>query len=67
MRVKINQAGAFDRDGVEIQLGTVLTLQSEAIPAWLANKAEVVADDPAPTAVAVTNPRKRAVRNGADD
>lgn len=67
MRVKITQVGTFDRDGAEIPLGTVLTLQGDAIPAWLANKAEVVADDPAPEAVAVTNHRKRAVRNGSDD
>lgn len=67
MRVKITQAGTFDRDGAEIQIGTVLTLQGISVPAWLANKAEIIADDPAPEAAAVTNPRKRAVRNGSDD
>lgn len=67
MRVKITEAGTFDRDGAEIPLGTVLTLQGSSVPAWLANKAEIVADDPAPEAAAVTNPRKRAVRDGADD
>lgn len=66
MRVKITQAGTFDRDGAEIQVGTVLTLQGGSVPAWLANKAEIVADDPAPEAVPVTNPRKKAVRNDAD-
>lgn len=58
MRVKITTTGVHDRDGALIPIGTVLTVQGDRVPAWLLNKAEIVAEEPAPAAVAVTNPAK---------
>ena len=55
MRIRIIAGGIFGNDG-EYPIGTEFDV--DAIPPGWARKVEVIKDDPAPEAVAVTNPAK---------
>ena len=57
MRLRITSAGVFDHDGKEIRPGTVIKIKGAKVPAWLAGKAEVVAES-TEGKKAVTNEKK---------
>jgi len=64
MDLKITESGVFDADNTELEIGSVITVEGDEIPAYLLNKAEKVAvTNPADTGaeekVAVTNPKAK--------
>lgn len=54
MNIEVTKKGVHDQDGKPIEIGTTISVQGDAIPAWLVNKGRVVAEKPK-KAVAVTN------------
>jgi hypothetical protein len=56
MKVKITEKGVYDNEGKPLDVGTEITVEQEGddVPAWLLNKAEVIAEKPA-KGVAVNN------------
>lgn len=54
MKIRITQPGLFGANGA-IPVGAEFIIGGHPPPGW-AGKYEVMADDPAPEAVAVTNP-----------
>lgn len=47
MKLKITGRAVHDKDGELIPVGTIISLESDEVPSWLANKVEVLG---APTA-----------------
>ena len=60
MKLKIKEAGAFDGEGKEIPVGTIISADGDDVPGWLVGKGEVIADDPASDAEPVTNGKGKA-------
>jgi hypothetical protein len=56
MKIEITEQGVYGADGNEIEVGTILTVEGEAVPAWLINKGRIVADSKGK--MPVTNPAK---------
>lgn len=54
MRIRIEQRGVHDHNGVEIPIGTEIEVHGDTIPGWLVNKGIIVADTRGKTPV--TNP-----------
>jgi len=42
MKIEIIQKGVFDGDGVELGLGSIVEIDSEKMPSYLAGKAKVL-------------------------
>jgi len=61
MKVKITTRGVYDAKGKAIEPGTTITVKGDAVPAWLVNKCEIIADGRKADA-AVTNPASGAAQ-----
>lgn len=46
MKLRITHPGYHDKDGKPVEVGEIITVKGDDIPASLLNKAEVVAEDP---------------------
>lgn len=55
MKIEITQKGVFDGNGKEVEIGTVITVKGDTIPAWLVSKGRAVGGE---GKTAVTNPAK---------
>lgn len=45
MKLKVTKPGYHDQDGNPVEVGTIITVKGDEIPASLVNKADVVTDD----------------------
>lgn len=47
MKLKITKPGYHDQDGKPVEVGTIVTIKGDGIPASLLNKCEVIGDESA--------------------
>ena len=45
MRLKITKSGYHDKDDQPVEVGTIITVKGDDVPAALVNKCEIIADD----------------------
>jgi hypothetical protein len=55
MKLEITEKGIFDQNGKEAEVGSVIDVKGDEVPAWLVNKCRVVGGK---GKAAVTNPAK---------
>lgn len=67
MKVEITERGVFDAKGKRIEVGAVLTVKGDEIPAYLVNKCRVVSPSKPVKAAAVTNPAEKPVQEPQAD
>lgn len=41
MKLIIEKAGVFDKDGEPVEVGSTITVEGKTVPAWLAGKVSV--------------------------
>jgi hypothetical protein len=57
MKLEITEKGIFDQNGKEAEVGSIIDVKGDAVPAWLVNKCRIVGGK---GKTPVTNPAKEA-------